>query len=103
MLKGYCLNVNQILLKCSDSPDSFFREHRENKFNQNIYISWKEWETLHSIQVEVGRNNLHDMENLLTQWNLIIENLPTARQHPLKSSALIQNINSSAYGVKRQW
>lgn len=33
--KGYWLNVNQILLKCLDSPDSFFREHRENKFNQN--------------------------------------------------------------------
>lgn len=87
-------------LKCSDSPDSCFREHGENKFNQNIYISWKKQKTLHSIQEPVGRNNTHIMVNLQTPWNLIIVNLFIARHHSLKPIAVIQNINSSPNAVK---
>lgn len=91
-------------LKCSDSSDSCFREHGENKFNQNIYIhiSWKKWKTLNSIQEAVGRNNVHIMVNLQTPWNLIIVNLFIARHHSLKSIAVIQNLNSSPYAVKWQ-
>lgn len=89
-------------LKCSDSPDSCFREHGENKFNENIYISWKKWKKLNSAQVAVGRNKLHIMVNLWTHWNFITVDLLIARHHPLKPIAVIQNMNSSPYAVKWQ-